>query len=108
MCCGAMRCTAARPNEVTTEGSQIVACWTGLLNRRREQRLVGSTPTPSARCPDGEKESYLASNEAFPGSSPGRGTQNGPVVQRPGRPLDVGKVGGSSPPGTTQRSEVRD
>ncbi len=26
----------------------------------------------------------------------------GPVVQRPGRPFDMGKIGGSSPPGTTR------
>src|SRR5262249_62284742 len=31
--------------------------------------------------------------------------RNGPVVQRPGRPLDVGKTGGSSPPGITASTE---
>ena len=60
----------------------------------------GSTPLPSARAPVVKRRSCLASNEAL------RvrlllGVLDRPVVQRPGQPLDMGKTGGSSPPGTT-------
>src|SRR4051812_46176828 len=47
-----------------------------------------------------KRRSWLASNEPVQVQLL-VGVLDGPVVQWPGRPLDVGKIGGSSPPGTT-------
>lgn len=88
----------------------------GPLNRKRRQaamlpwlltRRAGavlSCEFDSRRfrcCPDGETDIISRFERDVPGSIPGRGAvRNGPVVQRPGYPLDVGKIGGSTPPGT--------
>ena len=60
----------------------------------------GSNPLPSAHAPMVKRTSCLVSTEAV------RvrlllGVLDSPVVQWPGRPRDMGKIGGSTPPGTT-------
>jgi hypothetical protein len=83
-----------------TEGSRITVGRAVLERRFSPPGEEGSTPSPSAHAPMVKRTSCLASNEAL------RvrfllGVLSRPVVQRPGRPLDMGKTGGSSPPGTT-------
>ncbi len=62
---------------------------------------AGSTPAASAPAPVVKRTSFLASNETFQVRFLVGVLRNSPVVQRPGRSPDVGNIGGSSPPGTT-------
>ena len=73
-------------------------------NRRTPASHVGNrgaNPRRSTAAPVVKRTSSLASNEAFQVRPLVGVLRDSPVVQLAGHPLDMGEIGGSTPPGTT-------
>src|SRR5262249_39990302 len=77
-------------------------CRAGLESCAPEEGMRVRLPClPLTHIPVVKRTSCLASNETFRVRLLVGVLKHSPVVQRPGQPLDVGKIGGSTPPGTT-------